>query len=304
MSVVCMGEFIVDLFAEDKAGSLAEAVRFRKFPGGAPANVAIGLHYHGVPVILVSRVGNDSMGEFLLNFLKARGMTTRGISRDNRYRTKIALVGRNAVGDRFFEFHNLKSADQNISLHDIPPDIWQDIRIFHLGGVALLGETTALTTLSLLQHLPANVTVTFDPNIRLDLVKDSHRVRMRLHKVLEYVDVLKCSEVDWKLLFTEPERTAFLTNSDKITIISRGSASTIIHLRGRRFEIPVQAVTAVDTTGAGDAFMAALLARMHHWLADHSLNQAEMNQWEEWIRWANSWGARCVQFQGALGCYE
>ncbi len=304
MSVVCLGELIVDLFVEDHTASLDKAVHFKRFPGGAPANVAVGLHHHGVPVTLISRVGNDASGDFLIHFLKAKGLSTEGISRDARHRTKIALVGRDAKGDRFFEFHNMKSADQYISITDIPKNIWDSVRIFHIGGVALLGETTALTTIHLLQTLPEDIVVSFDPNIRLELVGNAEIVRMRLQKMLEYVDILKCSDVDFAALFGRKEARNFLENPEKITLLSRGAASTYVHCCGTRVEVPVAPVQAVDTTGAGDAFMAALLARVHAWLQEHSLRDATLEEWKQWVEWANSWGTRCVQVQGALGCYE
>jgi len=279
-------------------------VHFKRFPGGAPANVAVGLHYHGVPVTLISRVGNDASGDFLLHFLKTKGLTTEGISRDRRHRTKIAMVGRDANGDRFFEFHNVKSADQYISVSDIPKNIWDSVRIFHIGGVALLGEMTALTTIHLLQHLPEGIVVSFDPNIRLELVGNAEIVRMRLQKMLQYVNILKCSEEDFTTLFGTREAREVLENPDKITLLSRGAASTHVYCCGARMEVPVTPVQAVDTTGAGDAFMAALLARVHEWLQEHSLRDATLEEWKEWVEWANFWGTRCVQVEGALGCYE
>ncbi len=298
MAVVCLGELIVDMVAEEVAPDLASVQRFRRLPGGAPANVAVGLAHHGVAVSLVSRVGKDSHGAFLLDYLKQQGIGVDGITQDPVYRTKIALVGRTPEGDRFFEFHNLQSADQHIRPQDVPMAAIRQAAVFHFGGVALLGETTALTTIHLLQQLPPQTVVTFDPNIRLDLIPHRETVLLRLHKVLEYVHVLKCSAADYAMLFSETPPPDI-----PVIIVTNGPRPTRLQVGNQQETIAPPAVSVVDATGAGDAFMAALLARLDAWMAQWPFSAIPFDLWQQWVEWANEWGARCVQTMGAVSCY-
>ena len=299
MAVACLGELIVDMVAEEPSPDLGGVQRFRRLPGGAPANVAVGLKHHGVLVTLISRVGKDSHGDFLIRYLQQQGLSTVGITRDARYRTKIALVGRTPEGERFFEFHNLQSADQHIKLQYIPMKAIRNANIFHFGGVALLGETTALTTLHLLQQMRPETVVTFDPNIRLDLIPHPDKIRMRLAKILQYVQVLKCSLADYAMLFSDNPPPDI-----PVMIITNGSQPTMLKIGKKQITIPPPEVQVVDTTGAGDAFMAALLARLDNWIQRLPFSAIPFEQWQEWVDWANQWGAYCVQTVGAVACYN
>ena len=304
MAVACLGELIVDLIAEKSDRALHQNEYFHMMVGGAPANVAIGLHHHGVPVRLISRVGEDSPGHFLVRYLEAKGISTRFIQRDPFHRTRIALVGRRSSGARYFEFHNLQSADQFLEVSPLLLEAIKGIRIFHFGGVAFLGETTALTTLHLLQQLPPATIITFDPNVRLSLSRNAEQQRLALQKALEYVHLLKCSEEDWNALFSLEEQRQMLADPTKIIIITRGAMPTELCIAGHCLQVPVERVPAIDTTGAGDAFMAALLAKLYRERKDSALKEVPIAEWKKWIAFAHSWGSRCVQFKGGVGCYD
>ena len=301
--VICFGELIIDFVAGEKGKSLAEVRLFRKNPGGAPANVAVGLHFHHIPVLLWSKVGKDSFGQFLKAQIKEIGLPVDGISEDPLHPTKLALVGIREDGDRYFEFHNLNSAEQYIKPADLDMKQLENASVFHFGGVALLGEVTARTTFQLLPIArKSGCLVSFDPNIRLDLCKNSRQVLARIQQVIRFVDILKMSREEYEMVFSGTAPLEILSQGISLLVITEGAQGC--RLVTRKFDVRVasQPVEAIDTTGAGDAFTAAMLAfllKNPRWCLS-SLSERRLREIAEF---ANRWAGKIVQHQGAISAY-
>lgn len=287
----------------DAGKPLWQVERFQKNVGGAPANVAIGLHHHSIAVDLWSKVGNDSFGKFLIERLNHLGISTQNIAIDHRHPTKLALVSVDNLGERHFEFHNLKSAERYMRVEDFDLAQLKQARIFHFGGVALLGETTASTLMQILKRVKENGTlVSFDPNFRIDLLPDPNAILARLDEVLAYVDILKLSQEDRSRLFPDIYPHDILKQGISLLIFTEGAGGARFFTEQEEVTVTAGKIQAVDTTGAGDAFSAAFLSKLINQPAD-SLKDLSADQLNEWGRFANHWARRIILYPGAVTGY-
>lgn len=304
MGIVCFGELIVDFISLEIGVALYRVEKFRKQVGGAPANVAVGLHFHGVPVTLWSKVGADSLGEFLRYRLQSLGLSDEAIAVDSEHPTKFALVGLLENGDRYFEFHNTDSAEKYIHVDDLPIARLKDATIFHFGGVALIGDASAQTTFDLLAACAQQgCLVSFDPNVRPDLAGSDIALACRLRDVLPFVDILKVSEDDLRYAYPGFDENAFLSAGVKLVLHTRGARGTKAITDSAAVEVPAPIVKVADTTGAGDAFMAALLSQVFPKAPDVNFASISRQTLREWTQFANQWAAKIVQFPGATSAY-
>lgn len=303
MSIICFGELIVDFTSLEAGKLLWEVERFLKNVGGASANVAIGLHYHGVPVKLWSKVGNDSFGKFLLKRLSDYGVSVEGVIKDSRHPTKLAFVGLEENGERYFEFHNRNSADMYMRVEDINLDELKRTEIFCFGGIALLGDVTVNTLMQILNLTKENETlVLLDPNIRIDLVKNPEMIFDRFTEILNFVDILKLSGDDWKQFFGDKTPYDILQKGISLIILTDGANGVRLITKQSEVSVPVENVKVVDTTGAGDAFTAAFLSKLIQ--NPVTLKNITAEQLREWGKFANHWGGKIVQFPGAVIAYS
>lgn len=303
MSVICFGELIIDFTSMNAGRQLWEVEKFQKNIGGAPANVAIGLYYHGIPVRLWSQVGNDSFGEFLLNRLNEHGLTTEGIIRDPKHPTKLAFVGLDKNSERYFEFHNLNSADLYMSTENYNPDKLIGAKVFHFGGVALLGEVTSITLFQILKIAKQNqILVSFDPNFRIDLIKNKEVILKRFAEILTFVDILKLSHDDWKHFFSSKIPQDILRAGVSLLILTKGEKGVQLISAKSDVFVPAEEVSVVDTTGAGDAFMAAFLSKLIQNPVS-PIGSISKDLLIEWGKFANYWAAKIIQYPGAVSAY-
>jgi len=278
--------------------------RFEKHAGGSQANVAVGLHHHGVPVRLWSKVGRDSHGVFLRHQLRAYGLSDAGVATDTRYPTKIALVGLDERGVPDFEMHNMRSAYDTIDLDDLPLGDLADCTLFHFGATTLLAARSAETTLALLAKVKAHgALVSFDPNLSLDHIPDPRPFRERFEQALRYVDLLKLQVDDWAALMGERTPADVLASGLSMLVLTRGALGATLQTPDERVDVKVTPVDAVDTTGAGDAFTAALLAEVVRRSPGVSWAAVSATDLQAWGRIAHGWSCRVLAVRGSIEAY-
>jgi fructokinase len=265
IQVTCVGEAIVD-FVSTKAGvSLSGSPGFTKHAGGSPANIAAGLSKLGVRSAFAGKVGMDPFGMFLREALERAGVDSEGIRFDRDYRTRIAFVSRSARGEREFEFWETLPADERLTSSDLDAARIARSRIVHLSSFLLLREPARSALLALARTLSRRgCVISFDPNIRKSLWTSEQHARRLLLAVVKMSSVLRLNGSE----------AFFLTGIGSIAgaarnLLSRGPALVVItlgkdgcFLATKRISLvsPGFRVRAVDTTGCGDAFHAALLS--------------------------------------------
>ena len=254
-----LGDAVVDLLPE-KPGTLLQC------PGGAPANVAVGVARLGGLSGFVGCVGDDPFGRFMRKTLADEGVDTAYMHTDPLYRTSTVVVSLVPGGERTFTFMVRPSADLFLTPDDLPP--FRAGEWLHTRSNALSAEPCRSATFQAMENIrQAGGRVSFDPNIRTDLWQSTSQLRECLHRALMLADVAKVSEEE--LFFISGEQdvrkgTDVLASHYPLALllVTQGKDGVMARWQGKNLYFPATPVVSVDTTGAGDAFVAGLLAAL------------------------------------------
>ncbi len=260
--LLAVGETVVDLISVEESGSFAGAENFRRYFGGSPANIAMNLANLGRKTALISRVGSDGLGEYLINILKERGVDVSGISRDEKNNTTIILVTRSQESPEFLAY---RGADSNISPGQISADRVSEARIIHLSSFALTvprGRQTIEKVIKIARD--KNKIISLDPNYRPQLWRGREIGPEYIKQLLAEVDIVKPSLDDASFLFGERSREAYINKFHEagagLVILTLGADGLLASTGESQQHLPSLAEKVVDTTGAGDAFWSGFYA--------------------------------------------
>jgi fructokinase len=303
-SVVCIGELLIDFFCTDIDVDLTSGKQFLKNAGGAPANVSAAIAKLGGAALFSGKVGVDSFGYFLKQTLEDLNVDTSMLVMDKEAITTLAFVSLTNDGERDFMFH--RGADALLTIDDINQDKIDSAKILHFGSAtALLENPFQETYLTLMKKANEDgIFTSFDPNYRSDLWKGRIDEFVDLAKAaISSSDFVKVSEEELHLIADTTDNLAgidFLHGlGAKIVAVTLGKKGTLLS-NGKRAELVKSVpVVAVDSTGAGDAFVGATLYK----LADkENLKDIYMNfeQLYEIISFANKVGAHVCTKIGAI----
>jgi len=260
--VYCIGELLIDFVAENQGSDLSKAKEFTKKAGGAPANVACAVSNLGGKSIFIGSVGNDPFGDFLLSILENNRVDISLAQRSKTF-TTLAFVSLANDGERDFVFS--RGADKELIY---VPTIRNDFKdnILHLGAAtALLGGPIEKTYgRYFFDALTESTFISFDPNFRADLWRQSEDIFIdKCLPFIEKANICKFSLEEAQLISGEKDVIAaceFLHNvGAQIITVTLGSEGTFVSTKNLKKTISSIAVTPVDTTGAGDAFIGCLL---------------------------------------------
>lgn len=304
-TVVCVGELIIDMFCTDKGVSLTEGVNFKKQPGGAPANVSVTVSKMGGTSVFVGKVGNDSFGEFLINTLKSYSVDTTMVKKDNHFPTTMAFVSLTNDGNNDFQFN--RGADKYLSIDDVQFNAHEK-KIVHFGSAtALLDDPLKKTYLDMLKKsYEKNDFISFDPNYRHDLWQGNEQLFIeRARKIIAQANFVKTNHDEIMLLTNENELEAGVKKlhqlGAEIIAITLGEQGALLS-NGNKLElIPSKSIKAVDPTGAGDAFVGAVLYQFAQLIDQFGqVKKDDFPRLEEIIRFANDVGAKVCTQIGSL----
>src|SRR5436190_23390378 len=265
LDVVTCGELLIDFVATEVGVSLAQASLFQKAPGGAPANVAVGLARLGHRVGFLGQVGDDDFGHFLAETLRSNAVDVGGLRFSSEARTAIAFVSLLANGEPDFMFYRHPSADMLWRPEEVDQAYVARARIFHYGSITLIGEPSRSATLTALHAAKDNGAVlSYDPNLRLSLWLSADAARAGILEGWQHAQVIKVSEEELGFLSEENtlERAARALWHDRLRllVVTQGKAGCTYFTTEASGYVPGFAVHPVDTTGAGDGFVAGILA--------------------------------------------
>ena len=270
LDLVTLGEALIDLPALQSGVSLADAVSFAKVPAGAPANVAVAGTKLGLSTAFVSKVGADAFGTCIVQTFAGLGVDTSRVIQDPAARTGLAFVSVQPDGDRDFLFYFDPARDLALHLSEIDLDWLETTRVFHYGSISLIAEPSRGTTLAAAAHLRTRgrAVCSYDPNLRPNLWLDTSAMREGVMLGFAVADIVKISAEELLFMFpetqSETESIRLLlgeyANLSLVTVTDGGVGSRGYTREGGFAEAAGFAVRFVDGTGAGDAYMAGLLA--------------------------------------------
>lgn len=288
----CLGDAVVDLLPDD-AGRLLQC------PGGAPANVAVGIARLAGNSGFIGRVGDDPFGQFLCHTLAQEKVDVSHMRKDAQQRTSTVVVALDDQGERTFTFMVRPSADLFLTPDDLPQ--FQSGEWLHCCSIALLAEPSRAAALTAMQRIrEAGGFVSFDPNIRLDLWSDPAALQQCFSAALQRADVVKLSVEELSFITDCTDIDSGIAQlaqrfALKLLLVTQGSAGVRAYFNGRQIHYPARPVVSVDTTGAGDAFVAGLLWE----LAQQGL-PVEEAQLAACLRTAQACGALATTAKGAM----
>jgi sugar/nucleoside kinase (ribokinase family) len=293
--VFVIGNTVADVVARTvddvpRTGSLhPETVQY--FAGGCGNNVAMVLARLGAKVSLAACVGQDVFGDVLLAQWQKAGINTTYVSRHPTEPTGVTIVLVDSAGER--RFISTPAANRFLTSEHLPSTLPDDLFAIHIAGFFTMPGIEGGVLIPLLEQARAKGILTL-----LDPVGGSARERREeLLRLLPYLDIVLVNE-------DEGEKVTGETDADAIAavLLARGVGSVITKLGaigsrvyGKRgmLDIPAYAATTIDTTGAGDAYIATLLASL-----------ARGDDFQTATRWASAAGAATVEAIGATGAWQ
>jgi fructokinase len=299
--VVTLGELLIDFVPTVSGVTLLEAPAFKKAAGGAPANVAAGLAKLGISCSFFGKVGDDAFGHFLQQTLDDVGVDTSSLVFSTQARTALAFVSLTAEGEREFMFYRHPSADMLYSPEEVAYEHLKTAKIFHFGSISLISEPSRSATLAALATARENgIFVSYDPNLRLALWPDAAAAKSGMMSVWDNADIIKVSgdELEFLTGLSEIEQAvkALWTDNLRLMVVTLGKTGCAYFTAKFHGEVAGFQVTPVDTTGAGDGFVAGLLKGLltypQAWHDEAQLRKA--------CRLANAVGALTTTARGAI----
>ena len=263
--VYCIGELLIDFVAEKQGNDLSKAVEFTKKAGGAPANVACAIAKLGGNSAFVGCVGKDPFGTYLLSILEDFGVDVSLAQRSDIF-TTLAFVSLAEDGERDFVFS--RGADKELKyLSSVKRDFHDSIVHFGAATALLGGNLEDAYGHYYFDALTQNSFISFDPNYRGDLWKDRNDIFIK--KCLPFIEkshLCKFSQEEALLLSSKDDIYKACASlhelGAQIITITLGSEGTLVSTAKNQKIVPSISVKAVDTTGAGDAFIGCLLQQI------------------------------------------
>ncbi|MCA6439799.1 MAG: carbohydrate kinase family protein [Sediminibacterium sp.] len=308
MKILCIGEALIDMICTDKGKSLSAGNNFLKKPGGAPTNVAAAIAALGGEVELAAKVGNDPFGKQLIEVMESFGVGTKVMLTDDNHFTTFAYVSLMENGERDFVFN--RGADGQLSVEDINAIDLTGIGIIHFGSATgfLPGPLQAAYLHLLQKAIDKNIFISFDPNYRHLLFQ--HNIQTFIEQswhFLQHANFFKVSDEEAMLLTQTNSLDAatdqLLQRTNGVFTITLGKDGTLLGLNGKKYIIESIPIKPVDTTGAGDAFVGAVLYQLRNHTKQAILN-IDYAGWETVIRNGNKAGARTCEYLGAMEAFK
>lgn len=297
--VVALGEILIDMTYAGK--SEGGQTLFEQNPGGAPANVLSAVKRLGGVAALIGKIGKDMHGDFLRETLESENICTDALISDDSVFTTLAFVNINEKGDRSFSFARKPGADTCLTKEEVKTELIKNSKIFHVGSLSLTDEPAKGATLFALEEAKkAGCIISYDPNYRAPLWSSKEAAIEGMRSVLKMVDIIKISDEETALLtgFESPEEAskALVDLGIKTVIVTKGAEGAIIRTKEGIVTSNALDVKAVDTTGAGDAFMGAFLWNV----ANFGSSEIPLEKVQEFADFSNKVAGFCVQRRGAI----
>ncbi|MBM7539892.1 carbohydrate kinase family protein [Amphibacillus cookii] len=265
--VACIGELLIDFFCQDINVTLMEGKHFIKQAGGAPANVCSVVSAFGGEAYFGGKVGDDAFGHFLEATLREQGVHTKMLKKDPHHHTTFAFVSLDSTGERDFTF--ARGADQYYSVSDIDENQLEEINILHFGSAtALLSDPFRKTYLALMEYgHKQNKFVSFDPNYRDDLWRGKKTSFIAwVKQCCEKANLVKVSEEELALITSQSDLSrganAIHQLGAEIVMVTLGEKGTYVSTQNFNRIVKSINIKSIDSTGAGDAFIGALLSQL------------------------------------------
>lgn len=299
--LLSVGELLIDF---TPAGKSPEGqLLFARNPGGAPANVAVQAKRAGVSAGFLGRVGRDMFGDFLVKTLEDAGVETDGLSQDPEAATTLAFVQLDEAGDRSFSFYRDPGADTRLECDGAALALVDRCEALCFGSLLLTAEPSRTAVGKLAAHARERGKLTaYDPNWRPPLWKSQAEGVRQMQSLIPLADVMKVSDEELTLLtgqkLLQDGAQALLGQGVSLVIVTRGPKGCAVFTKEHTLYQPTYDTAVVDTTGSGDSFFGAFLAKVI--LSGKRPQALTLTELTEFADFANAAGAVCATRPGGI----
>ncbi|MBT9582290.1 5-dehydro-2-deoxygluconokinase [bacterium] len=309
--LLCMGRSSIDLYSNNIGAPFPEIESFSAYVGGSPTNVCVGAQRLGLRTALLTAVGEDPVGEFILSFLRKEGVVTRYIPEKPTARSSAVLLGIQPP-DRFpLVFYRDNCADIQLDIDDVMAAPVTDAQVFLFAGTNLSQDPCRSATLMAAEKArQARCKVVLDVDFRPGQWHDVRAFGVAVRSALRLVDVMIATEDELHAALMLDKNQMLVSHSQESdtrvggetaraikTLLGMGPQALIlkvggegaqVHLKtGRMVPVPGFPVKVQNILGAGDAFAAGFLyGYVHGW------------EWQRAARLGNACGAIVVTKHG------
>lgn len=297
--VYAIGEMLIDFTPYGEDGV------FKRNAGGAPANVAVCVARLGGESAVVTKLGKDLFGDYLVGVLQREKVDAKFVYRTDCANTALAFVTLSEGGERSFSFYRNPSADLFLNEDEVSQIPFRKDDILHFGSVDLVDYPVRKAhKRAIARAKAAGAIVSFDPNLRYNLWKDPRDLLDTVNAFIPYADVVKVSEeelADITGLSDEKQAVKTLFRGDvRLIFVTRGGNGASVYTKsGREFTALSERANCVDTTGAGDTFVGAVLFQLQKsGISRDGLDGTE--DFDRWLHFANKAAWFVVQRAGAI----
>lgn len=293
--VISFGDAFIDFISLNPSNT-----NYQRFLGGATVNAAVWTSRLGSPSYYLTKLGLDEDSVFVEKELNKEKVNTDYCVTTSQKRICSVTVHLTKDGERVFHSYDNPMPDILLAADELEAELFKKAKIFYFGSGTLFHETAKNTTNRAIEYAREHdCLVAFDTNIRLKRWESEELCRQTVLTFLKRADIVKMAEEE---LFFLTETNTLEQGLEKLAqaevpylfITMGGDGAGAVH-DGRSVVIPGVKVEAVDTTGAGDAFMAAILSRFHEFGVPK-----DDSQLEEYVRFANEVGARATTSIGSI----
>jgi len=309
LKVISFGEALVDMLSSRVSENRSsETEQFTKYPGGAPANVAAAVGKLGGNSYMAGKVGTDIFGQFMRQSLVEAGVKTDYLLETDSANTALAFVSLDAAGERSFTFYRHGSADMLFTAEEFESHWFADPGIFHFCSNTLTQPAINAATLAgVKQARKAGCLISFDINLRTNLWPPGSDPLPPIWEALALADLVKLSLDEMNALCgSSPQEEILqrLLDSDvSLVLLTDGSNPLRYFSRTSNGEITPPAVTMVDSTAAGDAFIGGFiyqLAAMDCKRENFTDLIGTVDRLEKALTFASCCGAHAASHKGAF----
>jgi fructokinase len=264
--VICLGEILLDCLADQIGRDWEFVESWTPYPGGAPANVACALNKLGTAAAFIGCVGQDEAGEQLVKLLESVGVNTAGIQRHPTTPTRRVYVTRSAAGERSFAGFGGSGPDEFADTHlkagQLPESLFAAADYLVTGTLELAYPDSRQAIEKALELAKKHqLGIFLDINWRPVFWLAPDRAPALIRELLSQVDLVKCSddEAEWLFGTSDPTVIAEQLPGIKGVLVTAGDRGCAYQLGENRGKMPAFPIETVDTTGAGDGFVAGFL---------------------------------------------
>lgn len=302
--VLCIGEVLFDYLADQKGLSYEDVTSWTPYPGGAPANVATALTRLGTPAGFIGCVGEDADGTLLTDLLRSLQVNLDGLQVHPTAPTRIVYVTRAENGDRTFagfgERDRTAFADAYLQAQVLPEGLFEAAQVLVTGTLALAYPDSRAAVFRALEFSAKYRLMQFvDVNWRPMFWVHPEEAWSWIDRVLQQADFIKLSDEEAQHFFQteDPAAIAAQYPTCQGVLLTGGDRGCWYWLKGATGMVSAFAVNAIDTTGAGDAFVAGFI---HQLCQPAAQPLGDPRRAAEMVRYASAVGALTTLKPGAI----